>query len=901
MLGLVGARGVEPEVELADLEDNQVNGKLADWVAKNHDPSSGKGTVTKWQGRIDGSPDERVVATLAQACHGNADILRRVEPFASLLRTDPRGVALVFLSGDVYVTETANRRDTGTAYTTPEFAAEIAEHALKHLIWEPGPHNEEDPTKWRIRSPEEILELRVCDPAVGSGAILVAAVRYMADELVESRLRHGELSARDLETAAADPVATDPSVQARRDVVSRCIYAVDRDPMAVEMAKLSLWLITMAQGRPFTFLDHAIKCGDSLLGITSLDQLRQLCLDESAGTQIGLDLEGGRVEGLGDYFAMIDESIGEVVALREGMGTGDVVDAADARRRSDLLERSESHLSDLRLFADAITAVCYVHSDRGNAEVMLRERVLPLAVDLDQHREELQKIGSARPSDAPEHWPFLHWPLDFTDVFIGGGFDAVVGNPPFIRSQGMKEVLGSSYRDYCVTYLADGRRGKADLIGYFALRVFEVAQSAGLIATKSIGQGDTLAACLAPLLQSRTLYRAVKNVPWPGGGVHVAKLWVTELPWVTGAVLDGVRVAAITPSLEPAGKLEGPPQRLRGNRGKAFQGFQVIARGFEITEAQAAEMIAADHRSTAIIRPLANGETLHDRPEVGSQRRVIDFGTSELAEAKTFEAPFAYVSQHVQGEVLEKARPRPDGRASSYAKWKERWWQFWSPRAELRAAIQGMERVIAMVGTSKVFYPRFVPANYCLTHSFVVFAYDDDAHFAILSSSFHWWWAIAPPGTGGSSFKSDPRYTTSNSFETFPQPDMSDALGSLGQAFDVFRESVMKDRQIGLRELYGLVHSRDEASSDVGRLRELHHQIDQAVLASYMQTDPDVPWQDIGLDLGFHDCGSLGERYTLGESDRRVMLQRLLECNLRRYAREHSVEVETVLSEARGG
>ena len=78
------------------------------------------------------------------------------------------------------------------------------------------------------------------------------------------------------------------------------------------MAKLSLWRITMAQGRPFTFLDHAIKCGDSLLGVTSLDQLRRLQLDESAGTQIGLDLEGGPVEGLGGYFTTIEERINQV-------------------------------------------------------------------------------------------------------------------------------------------------------------------------------------------------------------------------------------------------------------------------------------------------------------------------------------------------------------------------------------------------------------------------------------------------------------------------------------------------------------------------------------------------------------------------------------------------------------
>lgn len=117
VLGLVGATGAEPEVKLADLEEQLAKGKLADWLATSHDPSSGAGKVAKWQGRFERVADDRVTATLAQACHGSAETLARVEPFAGLLRSDARGIALVFLPGDVYVTETSNRRDTGTAYT----------------------------------------------------------------------------------------------------------------------------------------------------------------------------------------------------------------------------------------------------------------------------------------------------------------------------------------------------------------------------------------------------------------------------------------------------------------------------------------------------------------------------------------------------------------------------------------------------------------------------------------------------------------------------------------------------------------------------------------------------------------------------------------------------------------
>ena len=266
VLGLCGKLGIEPEVSLAELEQHDEAGQLASWLAEKHDPASGKDKEAKWQALLDGKPKPRVSATLARACHGEVDVLARVERFAGILRADSRGMALVFFAGDVYVTETAQRRDSGAAYTSADFAADIAQHALEHLVYQPGPHNEADPSKWQIKQPAEILALRVCDPAVGSGAILVAAVRYLADRLVEARRHYGELSDRDLATAADDPETTDVHVQACRDVVAQCVYAVDQDPMAVEMAKLSLWLITMAQGRPFTFLDHAIKCGDSLVG-----------------------------------------------------------------------------------------------------------------------------------------------------------------------------------------------------------------------------------------------------------------------------------------------------------------------------------------------------------------------------------------------------------------------------------------------------------------------------------------------------------------------------------------------------------------------------------------------------------------------------------------------------------
>ncbi len=156
----------------------------------------------------------------------------------------------MFLEGAVYVTETGSRRDSGTAYTTKELADEVAEHALAPLCYSPGPQDTADTNEWRIRPSSEILDLKVCDPAVGSGAILVAACRYLADRLIEAWRDEGDPRAAETATAADDPNRLDVVIEARRLVAEHCCYGVDRNPMAVEMAKLSMWLTTVAKDRP---------------------------------------------------------------------------------------------------------------------------------------------------------------------------------------------------------------------------------------------------------------------------------------------------------------------------------------------------------------------------------------------------------------------------------------------------------------------------------------------------------------------------------------------------------------------------------------------------------------------------------------------------------------------------
>jgi hypothetical protein len=209
-----------------------------------------------------------------------------------VLRLDERGLPVITLPGGRYVVRSSRRAATGTHYTPRSLAEEVAIGALEPLVYRPGPLETADETTWRPRPSSEILGLRVADIAMGSGAFLVAACRYLADRLVEAWRAEGRedaLAARHHQEAhriGADAEAEQVLLDARRQVAEHCLYGTDINPLAVEMAKLSMWLITMDRQRPFGFLDDRLVCGDSLLGLASLDQLEYLHPDPVAGRRI---------------------------------------------------------------------------------------------------------------------------------------------------------------------------------------------------------------------------------------------------------------------------------------------------------------------------------------------------------------------------------------------------------------------------------------------------------------------------------------------------------------------------------------------------------------------------------------------------------------------------------------
>ena len=237
------------------------------------------------------SEDSEHVTGLRRAVT-DPELAEQISPYLGLLRFDELSLPAVTLHGGRYVTRSHRRAATGTHYTPRSLAEEVAEGALQPLVYRPGPLETSDSAQWRIRPSSQIKELKVADIAMGSGAFLVAACRYLANRLIEAWLAEGDAEAlamdlhRTVGRVGADAEADRLLLKARREVTEHCLYGVDINPLAVEMAKLSLWLITMDRERPFGFLDDRLKWGDSLLGLVSVEQLESLHVDGKEGRRL---------------------------------------------------------------------------------------------------------------------------------------------------------------------------------------------------------------------------------------------------------------------------------------------------------------------------------------------------------------------------------------------------------------------------------------------------------------------------------------------------------------------------------------------------------------------------------------------------------------------------------------
>jgi hypothetical protein len=842
--------------------------------------------------------DDNLADRLLTACQGDTKLRDRVKPFAHLLGTDPWGYPLVYPAGAFIVATGSDRRETGTHYTPKSLTEAIVAETLMPVAYV-GPAEGSPRDQWTLKSPAELLDLKICDPAMGSGAFLVQACRWLSDRLVEAWSQveaSGKMVNVDGEVleigATKEPLPRDSearTVIARRLIAERCLYGVDLNPLAVELAKLSIWLVTLAKGRPFGFLDHNLRCGDSLLGIHRLDQLTELCMMPAGKGQQRL------------FGQNIERAVNEAIELRQRLREMPIRDIHDieamARLNTDALRKLEVP----ERIADALIGEALASGGNGTA---LDNSIASLAVlagqAVDGDRDALTSIvrraatalATDTPADKSRRKPF-HWPLEFPEVFKGkhSGFNGMVGNPPFLGGQRITGVAGTAFRDWLVNHIAEGRRGSADLVAYFFLRAWSLLRDGGgfgLLAVNTIAEGDTRQVGLEAMVRAGAVIHSVyPNEPWPGAAAVVtSRVHVHKGNWQGTRSLLGRSVPFISAFLSD--QEEWSLKRLKANEAIAFQGSIALGMGFVLTQDEAKTLLEADSRNAEVIFPYLNGEDLNTDPDQKPRRWVINFWDWPEERAKTYQLPFQWIRERVYPE-----RRQNNDRAA-----REKWWLFLRARAELYHAIerghhffrhpngwkprnQRLNKVLAITRVSKTLAFSFVDAGIVYSDATVIISLDRDRDFSLLQSNIHavFAWQHA------SRLKSDLRYSQTDALEPFPFPrGLDDAPGarldSLGAQFHQERIDVMRSERVGLTRLYNRLHDPADQDQRIKSLRDQQRAIDTAVLSAY-------GWDDVDLGHGFHEVPYLPEndrtRFTISEAARQEVLNRLAALNHERY------------------
>jgi hypothetical protein len=304
-------------------------------------------------------------------------------------------------------TGSARRKATGTFYTPRPLTRYLVRETLEPLV--------------RGRTPAEILDLRICDPAMGSGAFLVATCQYLAHAYEAALLDTGSCGPTDL--------TEHDRAGFRRLIAQRCLFGVDLNPMAVQLARLSLWLTTLAADQPLSFLDHHLTVGDSLLGAGPMDLLR--CAPARR-------IETGRQLPLFER-AELARLVNVMLPVRHHLERTADADVTTVREKEQALASLDAH-ADLRRWRAACDVWCsnWCH-ERPLAPGTLRaliDHVLhgPASPNPDSTTEHLERVRRTAAERS-----FHHWALQFPEVFCdaqgrvqeGLGFDAIIGNPPW--------------------------------------------------------------------------------------------------------------------------------------------------------------------------------------------------------------------------------------------------------------------------------------------------------------------------------------------------------------------------------------------------------------------------------------------------------------------------------------
>lgn len=789
------------------------------------------------------------------------------------------------------------RAATGSHYTPDDLVQPLLKHSLDHLIAD------------KLKEPDKekaLLSLRVADIACGSGHILLAAARRIATELAIVRTSEEQPSPSAFRSAV-------------RDVIRECIYGVDLNPLAVELCKVALWLEAHSPGEPLNFLDHHIKCGNAIVGFVHREELENGIPDEAFITMPGDDkavaaaLRRRNKEERAQKHQMALELSPEIRAQLDAILPKWKAISALSERNPAEIEKKKKRYEEFIKSADAWLLNQIAAMPIAQFYLPKTSENAPKAITDEQFRRYWKGEQAPQGQGPAMAWAlatrkrFFHWFLEFPDIIAQGGFDCILGNPPYLGDKRISGTYGQSFCNYVRHAFAP--TGISDLVVYFLRRIYALLRSHGLtavITTNSVKDGDVRKDGLDQItLHGGEINMAVRAVKWPGRAkLIVSLLSIHKGTWAGPRFLDGQPVAAISSFFEAADNA-GDPDPLRESSGRVFNGFYWLGDGFLITHAAADSLVELDPRNRDVIGVVINGHEINSEADQRPQRSIINFGEMTEQQARSYTEPFAIVEQLV----------KPYRATSADKVFREKWWRWARTRPELRSAIANLSRCFVTANTTKYLNFSAFPTDCVISHPQNVLATDRWDLYAVVQSTLHEVWARKYSGA----LKQDLRYSPSKCFDTFPfsvnlwrSPNL--ALAALGERYHEHRRALMLQLWLGLTDIYNLFHNRDltpalvaetcgkAAEAEMGyqgilQLRCLHRELDEAILAAYGWTGA------VSLGHGFHDVETLPEkdrvRYTISPTARKEVLKRLLAENHARAAAE-AAAVPAVAKPRRG-
>ncbi len=797
----------------------------------------------------------------------------------------------------IFIFKAGNERSkSGSHYTPEELVKPLIQHSLDYLIAD----------KLKEKEPESaLLSLKVCDVACGSGHILLSAARRIGFELAKLRSKEDQPA---------------PSVlrHAIRDVINHCIYGVDKNPLAVELCKVAMWLEAHNPGEPLNFLNHRIKCGDAIVGLAHRSELENGIADEAFKTLPGDDKDIAKiyrdknvkerkeriaksVQLKAEFEKTTENSVQEAMAEYKTFNHLPETTPEEIERKAKAYKKfiDGKGFTFIKAMADTQVAQFFMPKTDANKDSVMTDGDFRLILSGYKGWQD-RKVAKATAIALENR--FFHWFIEFPEVFNEGGFDCDLGNPPFLGGKKISSSFGDNYLNF-IKANYEPSSGGLDFVVYFFRRIFAIIRDKGfqsLISTNTIAQGDSRIGGLEYILNNNgSINYAVKSMKWPGlAAVEVSLITINKSRMNLQIWLNNKPVDVINSYLENSENTLSA-QILLSSSNLGFMGSNVLGSGFILDFEVSDKLIINNSKNSNVIYAFLNADDINNSPSQTPSRNIINFANWSLEFCEK-EYPDCI-------EILHK-KVKPERDKVNRATYRENWWHYAEKGINLYKAIKPLKRYLVVPFTTKYLTFTFKSGNLIISHAGGAIAFEEYKSFSLISNTFHEQWAWLQSSTmGGSTL----RYTPSSALATFPfpqnlNPQQEQQLETIGEAYHEHRRQLMLGMQLGLTKTYNLFHSNaitvqnindkdkqvlalqkhleknanvisfKEAIDGILKLRELHIQMDTAVLDSY-------GWNDILLHHDFYEVDYLPKndrvRFTIHPDARKEMLKRLLELN----------------------